>query len=174
MVKVEGDPAAAAPAIRVAIARMDRDIAIADLQPLSGVVDHALGGVRLPLILSALYSIAAMTLGVIGVVGVLSFDVAERRSEIGVRLALGASPSTIRRWFLVRGLWLGVCGVAAGLVAALGVAGLLRSMLFGISPTDSTTLAAVSAVFLGVIALAAYVPARRGSQLDPLTTLRSR
>lgn len=174
MVKVEGDPAAAAPAIRVAIASVDRDIAIADLQPLSGVVDHALGGVRLPLMLSALFSIVAMTLGVIGVVGVLSFDVAERRSEIGVRLALGASPSTIHRWFLVRGLWLGVSGVAAGIVAALGVAGLLRSMLFGISPTDPATLAAVSAAFLGVIALAAYVPARWAAQVDPLTTLRSR
>jgi putative ABC transport system permease protein len=174
MVETAGDPAAAAPAVRAAIAGVDRDVAVDELQPLSAVVDSALGGARLPMMLATLFSLAAMTLGVVGVASILSFEVAERRPEIGVRLALGAPPAHIRRLFLLRGLGLGVAGVTGGVLAAVGAAGLLRSMLFGVSPTDPGTLAAVGTVFLAVIVLAAYLPARRAARVDPLQTLRSR
>jgi putative ABC transport system permease protein len=173
MVRVTGEAGAAGLAARAAVAEVDRDIAIADLQPLAAVVDHALGGAKLPLILSALFSTAAMALGVIGVAGILSFDVAERRAEIGLRLALGARPAEIRRQFLARGLRLGVAGVAAGSFVALGVGGVLRSLLFGVSPTDPATIVAVSGTFVLVIAAGAYIPARAASRVDPLNTLRT-
>jgi putative ABC transport system permease protein len=173
MVRVAGDPDAIAPAVRAAVASVDADIAIDDLQPMSSVVDHALGGARLPLVLATMFSLVAMALGVTGVAGILSFDVAERRGEIGLRLALGAPPASIRRLFLRRGLRLGAAGVVAGAIAAVGLAGLLRSLLFGIDPADPATIGMVSAVFLAVIAGASYIPAHRAARVDPLTTLRA-
>jgi ABC-type antimicrobial peptide transport system permease subunit len=113
-----------------------------------------------------------LSIGAVGVVGVLSHDVAERRREIGIRLALGAAPQRIQVAFLRRGMGLAITGIAAGLGLALVATRTLQSMLFGVSPTDPWTLAAAGVFFLLLIAAASYVPARRASRLDPLTTLR--
>jgi predicted permease len=174
MVTVVGDPSAVAPAVRAAVLRVDKDIAVDEVQPLTAVVDHALGGARLPFLLAMSLSLTAMLLGVVGVAGIQSFDIARQQSEIGLRLALGAPPTYIRRLFFVKGLRLGVAGVGAGAVVAMAVTGLLRSLLFGVSPADPATLAAVCVIFVAVIAIAAYIPARRAARVDPIDTLRAR
>jgi putative ABC transport system permease protein len=173
MVRVTGDPIAFAPAVRAATARVDRDIAVDDLEPLGAVVDHALQGTRLPLLLAAMLSVLAMALGVTGVGAILFFDVTDRLPEIGVRLALGAPRAHIRRLFLARGMRLGFAGVATGAIGALAVAGLLRSLLFGVSPTDPATIAVVTAALLLVIAPASYIPASRAARTDPVKVLRA-
>ena len=173
MVRVTGDPIAFAPAVRAATARVERDIAVDDLEPLEAVVNHALQGTRLPLVLSAMLSLLALAFGVTGVGAIMFFDVSERLPEIGVRLALGAPRAHIRRLFLARGMRLGFAGVATGAIGALAVAGLLRSVLFGVSPTDPAVIAVVSAALLLVIAPASYIPASRAASVDPVKVLRA-
>jgi putative ABC transport system permease protein len=172
MVRIAGNPADLVGPVRAAIADMDADIALADVEPMSHVVDRSLGSRRFPMMLAALFAAAAVLLGAVGVVGVLSHDIAERRREIGIRLALGAAPRRIQRVFLGRGLRLAGVGVATGLGIALLATRVLQSQLFGVSATDPWTIAGVGVFFLLVIAAAAYLPARRASRLDPLTTLR--
>ncbi len=172
MLATTGDPAAIIGSVRAAVTSIDPDIAVEDEQPLTAVVDRALGGARFPFALAAAFALAAMTLGLVGVAGVLSFDVAQRRREIGIRLALGAAPSAIRRMFVARGLWLGAAGIAAGIVGALGTARVLGTLLYGVTPNDPLTLTVVSLVFAGVIVLASAVPASRAGRVDPIETLR--
>ncbi len=172
MAATTGDPAAAAASVRAAIARVDPDIAVDGEQPMSAVVDHALGGARFPFALAAGFAGAAMTLGLVGVAGLLSFDVAQRRREIGIRLALGAAPSTIRGMIVARGLRLGAAGIAAGTVGALAGARVLRTLLYGVTPDDPLTFAVVALGFAVVIVLAAVAPAARAGRVDPIETLR--
>ena len=130
-------------------------------------------GARLPFYLAIVFATSAIALGLVGIAGMLSFDVAERRGEIGLRLALGAAPARIRRAYVARGLRLGAAGIAAGALAAFGLTGVLRSLLFSVNPADPMTLVAVAALFLAVIGTALYVPARRAAGVDPLKTLRT-
>jgi ABC-type antimicrobial peptide transport system permease subunit len=158
--------------VRAAIAGIDRDLALADVQPMTAVIERTLGGHRFPALLALLFAVSAMTLGAIGVTGVLSSDVASRRREIGVRLALGAAPGRIERAVIGRGLTLAGAGVLIGLVAALGGARVLQSMLFGVSPTDPMTFAMVGVLFAILMVAASWSPARRAARVDPLRTLR--
>ena len=172
MVRTATDPLDAAGAIRARIAALDTNIAVGDLEPMTAVVDRALGGTKLPLLLAASLSIVALTIGIIGVAGVIGFDVAERRSEIGIRLALGGTPAGIKAGFLRRASKLGLAGLAAGLVASTAAATTLESLLYGVSAGDPLTAAVVSGVCMGAILLAAYLPARRAARVDPMVTLR--
>jgi ABC-type antimicrobial peptide transport system permease subunit len=158
--------------VRAAIAAIDADIALEDVEPMRSVADRALGNHKFPMVLASMFALAAVLLGAVGVIGVLSQDVAERRREIGIRLALGAAPRLIERAFLGRGMRMAAIGIVAGLVMALVATRALQSMLFGVSATDPWTLTAVAAFFLVIIAAASYLPARRAARLDPLTTLR--
>ena len=101
------------------------------------------------------------------------FLVRQRTREIGIRLALGATPTQMRRSFLAQGLWLSGAGVIAGLAATFFVARLLRGFLFGIQPSDAPTVAAAAGVLLAVGLIAAYVPTHGATRMDPTTVLRS-
>jgi ABC-type antimicrobial peptide transport system permease subunit len=114
----------------------------------------------------------ALTLGLIGIYGVVSYAVSQRRREIGVRLALGARGGDIRRMFVRHALTLVVIGVALGLGAAATVTRLMTSQLFGVTPLDPATHAAVAVGMAVSAALASYVSARRGTSLDPVSVLR--
>jgi ABC-type antimicrobial peptide transport system permease subunit len=98
--------------------------------------------------------------------------VAERRQEIGIRIAMGARPGEVRRMVVAQGLKLTIAGLAIGLVGALGVTRMLRGFLFGVGPGDPFTFVATAAAFLGVALAASYLPARRATRLDPLQVLR--
>ena len=108
-----------------------------------------------------------------GLYALMAFVVRQRTREVGIRLALGAPPAHVLRSLLAQGLWLGGSGVIAGLAGTFLVARLLRGFLFGIQPSDATTVAAAAAVLLAVALIAAWVPARRAAHMDPTTALRS-
>ena len=114
----------------------------------------------------------AVWLACIGLYGLLSYGVTRRAAELGLRMALGAQPSTVR-WLVVKeSAWTVIAGIAAGLGATLWVTRLIRAQLFGVQPYDPLALAAATALLLAMAVTAAYLPARRASRLDPLTALR--
>jgi len=115
----------------------------------------------------------ALLLGIIGIYGVMAYAVSQRRREIGIRLALGAPPSELRRMFMRHALALAGVGVAIGLVAAASLTRLMASLLFGIAPMDPLTYAAVPVVLLSAALLASYLPARRAAAVDPVETLKA-
>jgi ABC-type antimicrobial peptide transport system permease subunit len=117
-------------------------------------------------------SLLAMVLGAVGLYGVLSYVVAQRTREIGVRMALGAQASGVRRMVVVQGARVVLSGVALGIVVAAATTRTLEGMLFGIEPADVTTFASMSAGMVLVGMLASYVPARRASSVDPVESLR--
>src|SRR5262249_20828720 len=114
----------------------------------------------------------ALALALIGVYGVMSYTVTQRVREIGVRMALGARPGDVTRMVVRQGLLLAAIGVGAGLVAALALASLMSSLLFGVSSTDPITYGAMAALLLGITALATWIPARRAARVDPMIALR--
>jgi ABC-type antimicrobial peptide transport system permease subunit len=115
----------------------------------------------------------ALLLGIIGVYGVISYAVSQRRREIGIRLALGAEEGALRGMFVRHALLLTAIGVTIGIVASVALTGLMKSLLFGISALDPLTYAVVPVVLVAATVLASYLPARRAAAVDPVETLRA-
>ena len=115
----------------------------------------------------------ALVLGIIGLYGVIAYAVSQRRREIGIRLALGAEPGELKKMFVRHGLTLACIGVAIGLGAAAGLMRLMKSLLFGISPLDPLTYAAVPVVLVAAAVLASYLPARRAAAVEPVDALKA-
>jgi ABC-type antimicrobial peptide transport system permease subunit len=128
---------------------------------------------RLTAWLVGLFAILALLLAAIGVYGVLAYLVTQRTREIGVRIALGARPGSVLQLVVGHSLRLSVLGVALGLVAATLLAPAIASQLYGVSPRDTITLAAVAVSLITIAVLASYIPARRATRVDPLTALRA-
>jgi putative ABC transport system permease protein len=124
-------------------------------------------------VLLSVFAAVALVLAMVGVYGLLSYAVVQRTPELGIRLALGGQPNDIRGLILRQGLRLVLTGVLIGMPAALALGHALRTLLFGVVPTDAVTLLAASATLVGVAALASYVPARRATRVDPMTALRT-
>jgi putative ABC transport system permease protein len=166
-------PAEAALAtVRAAVARADRDVPVTRVSTMEDLVAASWGDRRFNLALLATFAVLALALAAVGIHGVMSYAVARRTREIGVRMALGARASDVLRLVLRQGLALAVAGLAAGLAAALALRRLVSAMLFGVEPSDPLTLGAVSAVLLAVALLACYAPARRAARVDPAEALR--
>jgi putative ABC transport system permease protein len=127
---------------------------------------------RMTLVLLGLFSGLALILGAIGIYGVISYSVAQRTHEIGVRIALGSPRRDVFRMIVGQGLRLAGIGITFGFVAAFGLARLMSSLLFGVSAADFETFAGVVALLLFVALLACYVPARRAMRVDPIVALR--
>ena len=147
--------------------------------PVSGLrtMDQVIGAVvteeRFRAVLLTIFALASLVLAAAGLYAVMAFVVRQRTREVGIRLALGATPAHVRRSFLAQGLWLGGSGVIAGLGGTFLVARLLRGLLFGIQPSDAPTVAAAAGVLLAVAIFASWVPARRATRMSPTTALRS-
>jgi ABC-type antimicrobial peptide transport system permease subunit len=135
-------------------------------------VDQSLNRERLLATLSGFFGILALLLAAIGLYGVMSYTVARRRNEIGIRMALGAEQKVILRMVLREVFVLVAVGMAAGFAAAAASTRLIASMLFDLAPGDPATLTVAGTTLLIVAALAGYLPARRAAKLDPMTTLR--
>ena len=124
------------------------------------------------MLLTTLFASLALLLAAIGVYGVVSYVVAERTREVGIRMALGARSSEVVRLFVGRGLWAIGVATAAGLAAALAGARVLRAQLYGVSPTDLATFVAVPVILAAVAVLACWLPSRRVARVDPMVALR--
>jgi putative ABC transport system permease protein len=171
-VRTTGDPAKYGEAVRAAMARIDPQSVITDLQPMDVLVDKAQAGTRFSLLLIGVFAVIAALLAGVGLYGVLATVVRQRSPEIGVRMALGAAPASVFRLMIGQGLRLSAAGIGLGLLAALGLTRVMISMLVGVKATDPVTYAAMVAIFLMIAALASWIPARRAASLDPTRALR--
>ena len=172
VVRTSLDPAAVAPGLREAARALNPSRPPPPVHEISASRGEAVAGPRFNLALTGAFALIALVLAVTGVYAMLAFTVWERRREIAVRLALGASRGGIARLVLRTGLALAASGVAIGTAAALGGARVLSSLLFGIEPTDPLTFAGAALALLGAAALASWLPARRAAGVDPSVVLR--
>lgn len=171
-IRTAREPQSLLAAVQSSIRGLGPDIQMVHAGTLAGQVDDSLLEERLISSLAAAFGALALLLSAVGLYGVLAYSVARRTSEIGIRMALGAAAGQVARGIVRQTLWLVALGLAIGVPAALALAGLVKNLLFGVTPTDSATLAG-SAALLAVVALAAgYLPARRASRIDPLAALR--
>ena len=159
--------------VRRVVDELDPGLPLANVRTLQGVIDDATAPTAFALTLVTLAAGIALLLGAVGVYAVIAYAVSRRTAEIGVRLALGANASDVRWMVLRQGSMVVLAGVGVGLVGALALTRTLRGMLFGVSPTDVASYAALTGLMLVVALLALYLPARRASRVDPLEALRT-
>jgi putative ABC transport system permease protein len=173
LVRTSGDPAAIMPAIRDAVRAADPNLPAPTLTTLSQATSVALLPQRVAVAVTGVLGVAGLLLAAIGLYGVLSFAVAQRTRELGVRIALGATSSDVLRLIVGQGMRLAGMGMAIGVVLALVGARLLSPFLFGVSPADPITFLAIGVVLTSAVLLASYLPARRASKADPVVSLRA-
>jgi putative ABC transport system permease protein len=169
--RTSGDPHESAAMLRGVVSSVDPAVSIS-ARPMDEMRSAAMTYQRFYFFLIAVFGAVALALAVVGIVAVVSFAAAQRRTEIGVRLALGAQPGEILRMIVVQALPPIVLGVAAGIAGALALTGLLENLLYGVKPADPLTFVTVAALLVGVATAASWFPARRAAQLDPVTALR--
>ena len=170
--RTEAAPSTLTAAVRDAIWRVDKDQPVSAVLTMDQQLSNSLTRRRFSVTLLSGFGAVAVSLAAIGLYGVLAFIVAQRRREIGVRMALGAQPRDVIADVLGQGLRLAGLGIIVGLGLALVATRLLNSLLFGTSPTDALTFAAVAALLVAIAACASLVPALRASRVDPLIALR--
>ncbi len=168
-----GDSAALGRAVEAAVRAVDPNQPVSDLRPLDDVVSQSLLRPRVASTALGLFAAAALLLAGIGVYGVVAYGVSQRRAEFGVRLALGAQPGDVVRLVLRQSMTMVLGGVAAGALLAVPLSSTLRSLLFGVGPGDPLTLAGVALLLVVAGVLASYLPARSGTRVDPVETLRA-
>ena len=150
----------------------DPEQAVYDAVTMESVLSSSVAARRFTLLVFLAFSMSALLLASIGLYGVVSYGVAQRTREFGIRVALGAKRADVLRLVLVEGTQLVVLGLAAGLIGALTVTRFISSLLFGVRPNDALTFCGASILLLTVALAASYLPARRATQVDPMTALR--
>lgn len=172
-VRTQDDPAALAANVRALVRQIDPQLGVRDLRTLDAVVDDTLVQERVVAQLGGFFSGFALVLASLGLYGVLSYGVAQRTREIGVRMALGATSHQVVQIVLRQGLALVVLGCVLGLAAALGLTRFVTTLLYGVKPADPLTFVAVAALLTAVTLVACWLPARRATKVDPMTALRA-
>ena len=173
VVRSEMDPTTIVGNIRNEVAKLDPELPLSRVSTIRQAMDRSLVTTRLTNWLLAGFAATALLLALTGIYGVMSLNVANRRNEFGIRLALGAQATNVLRLILGQGLRLAVVGVALGLLGAIAFTRLLQGLLFGISASDPLTFAVIALLLVGVALLACWIPARRATKVDPLEALRS-
>ncbi|HEU0178292.1 MAG TPA: ABC transporter permease [Blastocatellia bacterium] len=173
VMRTSAPPAALASAIRSEVRKLAPNLPIADMRTMKEIVSTSIAQRRFETLLTSVFAVIAILLGVIGVYGVVSLSVSSRTREIGLRMALGASPPAVKRWVFARGLRPVFIGAVAGLLGAVIIATSLRSLLFAVEPADPIALGAVTFILLCASLLACYLPARRAASLNPSDLLRN-
>ena len=172
VVRTQMDPEWLAPTVRNLVASMDKDMPVRQIKTLDEYVDASIAQQRFNALLLGLFASLAFALTAIGLYGVISYSVAQRTREMGIRMALGASRGSILRMVVKHGALLVVIGAAAGLSGALALTRLIKSLLFNIAANDPPTYGGVLLLLLGVALLASYIPALRATRVDPMVALR--
>lgn len=172
LIRVSGEPLAAAPFIHREFLAVDPDLVSSNPRTLTQVLSESLAQQQTETALVGFFSVAALSLGAVGLYGVLAYSVAQRKQELGIRMALGAGSAQILRLVIVNGLKLALSGILIGMVVGLVLTRFMGSLLFGISSADPLTYALVAMLLLAVALAACLVPARRASRVDPMIALR--
>jgi predicted permease len=172
LVRSAMDPRGVAAGLRQAIRQVDADVPIPEMQTLQEVMSDSVAQRRFQMTLVMLFAAAALALAGFGIYGVVSYSVARRRTEMGIRMALGAGAGGLQRMVLWQGIRPVVAGLLVGIAAALAAGRILSSLLFQVSARDPLTIGAVAVVLLAVSAAAALAPARRATRVDPMKALR--
>jgi ABC-type antimicrobial peptide transport system permease subunit len=159
--------------IQQAIWSVDPTLPLANVQTLGDIYDRSMARTSLTLVLLGITAAMALLLGLLGIYSVISYMLAQRTREMGIRMALGARNSSLRRLLLGQVVWLVGVGVAVGLVGAAGLTRLMESLLFGVTALDPITYAAVCAMLVVTAFVAGYLPARRVTRIDPMVALRT-
>jgi putative ABC transport system permease protein len=167
------DPVSLTDAIRREILAMDPQLPLYNVRPMERVIDESVAPQRLSTFLFGGFAALALTLAAIGVYGVMSYAVAQRTNEIGIRIALGAQTRDVLKLVVTQGMKPAMAGVAIGLAAAFGLTQLIKNLLFDVSPTDPLTFAVITLLITAIGALACWIPARRATKVDPLVALRA-
>jgi putative ABC transport system permease protein len=172
-VRTSGDRMASISTLRRDVAGLDPLLPLANIKGLAALVDASLAERRFTMLVLLTFAVIAVALSVIGVYGVLAYLVGQRRREIGLRLAVGASPAGVVWLFVREGVELTLVGLGAGLAGALAAGRWISALLFGVTPADPVTFAIVACALAGAAGLATYVPARRAADVDPTDALRA-
>jgi ABC-type antimicrobial peptide transport system permease subunit len=158
--------------VRAAVWSVNGNLPLASVRTMQDVYSKSLARTSFTLVMLGIAGTMALTLGIIGIYGVISYTVSQRQREIGIRLALGAQGGDVLQMVLRQGAKLALVGVGVGICAALGLMGLMKNLVFGVSAYDPVTFAAVAVSLVFVALVACYIPARRAMQVDPIVVLR--
>ena len=172
LVRTTVEPLALVQPVRNQIAALDKDQAVFNVRTMEEAVARSVSSRRFSMILLTVFAALALVLAAVGIYGVISYSVAQRTREVGIRMALGAQTTDVLKLVVRDGLKLVVIGVLVGLGGALVLTRLMNTLLFGVTPTDFLTYGAVTLVLIGVALAACYIPARRATKVDPLVALR--
>jgi putative ABC transport system permease protein len=172
VVRTAADPAAMGLQLTRAVHEVDSSTAVSQVMTLDQALSESVASPRTTAILLGVFAALALLIATAGIGGIMALTVSQRVKEIGIRIALGAQPSRVLYMVLRQGVVLAVIGVAIGLVGALALTGLAKSLLFQVTPTDPLTYAVVAFVFIGAALAAGYIPARRAASIDPIDALR--
>jgi predicted permease len=172
VIRTTGNPLALTDAVRREVRTLDKDLAVSEIKALDTIAEGGLARQRFTLLMVGLFAGIALTLAAIGIYGVMSYLVAQRTHEMGIRLALGARQRSVMTLMLGQGMVLAGSGVAIGLAGAFALTRLMASLLYGVSTTDPLTFLLIAMLLAGVALLACYIPARRASTVDPMVALR--
>lgn len=172
VIRTQGDPLSLVGGVRKEVNALDPDQPIAAIRPMTEWVAMSAAGARYRTTLLGLFALLAMILAATGIYGVMSYSVAQRTQEIGVRMALGARPLDVLKLVVRQGMMLVLIGVIVGLAGALALTRVMSSLLFGVTERDPITFVAVAALLIVVAFIACFVPAHRATRIDPLIALR--
>jgi len=172
VVKTDVDPMSMAATVRKTIWEIDKDQPVSNIRTMDQIASESMARQRFSMTLFAIFAGVALLLAAVGIYGVMSYSVAQRRGEFGIRMALGAQKRDVLKLTIGKGLKLVLLGVVFGLAGAFALTRLMASLLFGVGATDPATFAAISIVLVGVGLLASYIPARRATKVDPIVALR--